>query len=117
MRKILLVDDEESLLKMLSWNLEIAGFSVLTALSAQEALSQINQHSIDLVLTDIRMPVMDGISLVKTIKKTNQKIPCLLMSGHADIDIQEEARIAGANGYINKPIKFDELINLVKGSI
>lgn len=114
MRTILLVDDEEALLKMLKWRLEISGFNVVSALTADDALAYVENQAIDLVLTDIRMPKMDGLSLVRRIKQSLQNVPCLLMSGHGDIDVPEQAKQVGAIGYIHKPIKFEQLESLIE---
>lgn len=114
MRTILLVDDEIPILKMLKWRLEASGFKVLSAASAADAIDQVKTQTIDLVVTDIRMPKMDGISLVKTIKQDICNIPCLLMSGHGDVDMPEQARKIGAIGYIHKPIIFEQLTSLIE---
>ncbi|UQB42293.1 response regulator [Thiomicrospira microaerophila] len=117
MIKLLIVDDELAILKVLKWRLEMAGFQVETAINANEALEKIQTGVYDLVLTDIRMPKVDGLSLIETIKQHNNNLPCIVMSGHADIDIENETHRVGAVGYLHKPVKFDELKQLIEANL
>lgn len=117
MSTILLVDDEPAIIKMLKWRLETTGFKVISAISGSEALKIIHQNSVDFVITDVRMPVMDGLTLIRKIKAILAPIPCLIMSGHGDIDMTGQARDVGACGYINKPIKFEELEMIIQKNI
>jgi len=116
MIRLLLVDDEVSILKMLKWRLETSGFLVDTALCGLEALEKIELNTPDILITDVRMPKMDGITLVKTLResKNHYSLPCIMMSGHGDINMATEVRKMGASGYIHKPIKFEELLQLLQ---
>lgn len=114
MKTILLVDDEPIMLKMLKWRLETQGYQVINAASGIEALKIIETQTIDIVITDVRMPIMDGLTLVKKMKQLDQAPPCLVMSGHGDIDMNSLAQQVGANGYVSKPVKFEELNQLVE---
>jgi DNA-binding NtrC family response regulator len=115
MIKLLLVDDEQAILKVLKWRLEMKGYQIDTALCGHEALKKIENNPPDLVLTDIRMPNMDGLTLVKTLQQTSYaNIPCIVMSGHGDIDMAADASTLGAAGYIHKPVKFEELQQLIE---
>lgn len=115
--KILLVDDEPAMLKMLKWRLETSGYEVIPALSGREALDKIHETSVDFVITDVRMPMMDGLTLVRTIKQEYHYTPCIVMSGHGDMDMTQLAEQAGACGYIHKPIRFDELNGLIQQNL
>jgi DNA-binding NtrC family response regulator len=115
MIKLLLVDDEQAILKVLKWRLEMMGYQIDTALSGQDALIKIEASPPGLVLTDVRMPKMDGLSLVKTLQNTpHANIPCIVMSGHGDIDMATEAVTFGAAGFLYKPVKIEEFERLVK---
>lgn len=113
MSTILLVDDEPAIIKMLKWRLETTGYKVISAISGIEALKVIQQTPVDFVITDVRMPLMDGFTLITKIKAVLANIPCLIMSGHGDIDMNGQAQQVGACGYIHKPIKFEELETLI----
>lgn len=118
MSKLLLVDDERSILKVLKWRLEMMGYQVDTALSANEALDKIISSPPDVLITDVRMPKMDGMTLIDTIKHNlHSFLPCIVMSGHGDIDVATEASNIGAIGFVYKPIKFDELAHLIKQAL
>lgn len=117
MNTILLVDDEPAMIKMLKWRLETTGFKVISAISGLEALHTIQQTPVDFVITDVRMPAMDGLTLIKKIKKVLNNIPCLVMSGHGDIDMTGQAKEVGACGYIHKPIKFEELEKIIQQNL
>jgi DNA-binding NtrC family response regulator len=116
MIKILLVDDEISILKMLKWRLETSGFLVNTALCGLEALEKVELNTPNVIVTDVRMPKMDGITLVKTLRESQSyySLPCIMMSGHGDIDMAKEVYKIGASGYIHKPVKFEELLQLIQ---
>ncbi|WP_029933475.1 response regulator [Thiomicrospira pelophila] len=117
MSTILLVDDEPAIIKMLKWRLETTGYKVISAISGIEALKVIQQTPVDFVITDVRMPSMDGFTLITKIKTILSNIPCLIMSGHGDIDMNSQAQQVGACGYIHKPIKFDELEVLINQNL
>lgn len=117
MSTILLVDDEPAIIKMLKWRLETTGYKVISAISGIEALKVIQQTPVDFVITDVRMPSMDGFTLITKIKAILTNIPCLIMSGHGDIDMNNQAQQVGACGYIHKPIKFDELEVLINQNL
>lgn len=117
MSTILLVDDEPAIIKMLKWRLETTGYKVISAISGLEALKVIQQTPVDFVITDVRMPSMDGFTLITKIKAILSNIPCLIMSGHGDIDMNNQAQQVGACGYIHKPIKFDELEILINQNL
>lgn len=117
MSTILLVDDEPAMLKMLKWRLETTGFKVISAISGIEALKTIEQNRVDFVITDVRMPLMDGLTLIKKIKAVLKNLPCLVMSGHGDIDMNIQAEEVGACGYIHKPIKFEELEAIIQQNL
>jgi DNA-binding NtrC family response regulator len=115
--KILLVDDEPAMLKMLKWRLETQGYEVISALSGLEALDKIDHTAVDFVITDVRMPMMDGLTLVRRIKQQHRYTPCIVMSGHGDMEMSDLAEQAGACGYIHKPIRFEELNGLIQQNL
>jgi signal transduction histidine kinase len=109
--KILVVDDEQEIREFLSKALtRIAGFHVEMAEDGEEALKKIEQDKLDLILTDLKMPKMDGLKLITEIAKTKPEILTILMTGHGTIDSALEAMKRGASDYLTKPINLDELV-------
>jgi len=111
MMKILVVDDEAPIREMLQKGLsQMGGFSVEVAQNGLEAVEKIEKDVFDLVLTDLKMPEMDGIELLKVVKGTRPEIMVILMTAYGSIETAVEAMKLGANDYITKPIDFNELL-------
>lgn len=114
---VLLVDDEPRMATITQHLLEINGFSVLIAVSAEEGLSWLERRLPDAVLMDIRMPGMDGLVALKKIRATHPDLPVVLLT-HVDEDsAREEAKRLGATGYITKPFNFEALKQVLKQAI
>ncbi|MCU0559954.1 MAG: sigma-54 dependent transcriptional regulator [Desulfobacterales bacterium] len=114
METILVVDDEKNYLLVLSALLEEEGYEVLTALSGPEAIEIQKASDIDLVLTDMKMPTMDGIDLLERIKACDPDVPVIIMTAHGTVDKAVEAMQKGAYTYILKPFDNDRLILYVQ---
>lgn len=109
--KILVVDDEALIRDMIKRGLsQMGGFSVEVAQSGPEAIEKMEKDVFDLVLTDLKMPEMDGLELLKTIKGTRPEIMVIMMTAHGSIETAVEAMKIGANDYVTKPIDWNELI-------
>ncbi|MGE5257229.1 MAG: sigma-54-dependent transcriptional regulator [Hyphomicrobiales bacterium] len=117
METILIVDDEKNYLLVLSAVLEEEGYEVLTALGGPEALEIQKSSDLDLVLTDMKMPGMDGIELLEQIKGRDLELPVIMMTAHGTIDKAVEAMQKGAYSYILKPFDNERLILYVKKAI
>lgn len=117
METVLIVDDEKNYPLILSAVLEDEGFETLTANSGAEALSVLQQAEVDLVLTDMKMPAMDGIELLEHIKEKDPELPVIMMTAHGTVDKAVEAMQKGAYSYILKPFENDRLILYVKKAI
>jgi two-component system, NtrC family, response regulator len=117
METILVVDDEKNYLLILKAILEDEGFEVLTALSGREALAIQKTSDVDLVLTDMKMPSMDGIELLEHIKSVNPDLPVIMMTAHGTVDKAVEAMQKGAYSYLLKPFDNDRLILYVKKAV
>jgi len=114
MAQMLIVDDEERLLRVLRLGLPEHGFNVLTATNGQEALRILFDKQIDVVVTDVRMPVMDGVELIYEMERLDIKIPIVVTTAHADIDTAVKTFKHGACDYIRKPFSVEELVQSVK---
>ncbi|MCF6299136.1 MAG: sigma 54-interacting transcriptional regulator [Thiomicrorhabdus sp.] len=108
-QKLLLVDDDASLLKLLSIRLRHIGLDVLTVESAAEALAAIPVFNPQLVITDLRMDEMNGMALYEQIQQTRPTLPVMIMTAHGTIKEAVEATSLGVFGFITKPINHTEL--------
>ena len=117
METILIVDDEKNYPLVLSAILEEEGFETFAANSGREALEILENTDIDLVLTDMKMPTMDGIELLDKIKARDQDLPVIMMTAHGTVDKAVEAMQKGAYSYILKPFDNDRLIIYVNKAI
>ncbi len=108
--RILIVDDEPSLLLTLAANLELEGLEVETAASGAIALELIKKQSFDLVLSDVRMPNMNGVELFREIHKLYPKLPVILMTAFAMESLIEQAIREGAFTVLPKPFDVDQLL-------
>jgi two-component system NtrC family response regulator len=107
--RILIIDDDESIRKVLGFMLEEAGYRVDKAASAEEGLRAIAQHRPDLVLSDIKMPRKDGIQLLGEIKAADPSLPVIILTAFGSVETAVEAMKRGAADYLTKPIARDEL--------
>ena len=105
MNKILLIDDEEDILKVLSMSLRIDGYEVVTAANGSKGIELFEQTSPQIVLTDLKMPGMDGLQVLKKIKELSSDVEVIIITGHGDIDSAVEALHYGASDFIHKPVK------------
>lgn len=108
-KKILLVDDEEGIRKVLGISLSDMGYDVVTAENGEEALSIFKEISPPIVLTDIKMPGMDGVALLCRIKEESPDTEVIMITGHGDIDIAIKSLKYEATDFVTKPINGDVL--------
>ena len=117
METILIVDDEKNYPLILGAVLEEEGFEILTASSGHEALEILESADVDLVLTDMKMPLMDGIELLENIKVLEPDLPVIMMTAYGTVDKAVEAMQKGAYSYILKPFDNERLIIYVNQAI
>ena len=108
-KTVLFVDDEKDICDVLSISLSDLGYKVYTAENGQEALRIIQEINPPIVLTDIRMPIMDGIELLRRIKLQNPETEVIMVTGHGDMDLAIESLKHEATDFIVKPIKDEAL--------
>ncbi len=116
MASILAVDDSPSMRQMVSFTLKGAGYDVVEAGDGDEALGIARGQSVDLVLADLYMPNMDGITLIKELRALPdyELTPILMLTTEADVAKMQEGKDAGATGWIVKPFDPDQIILTVK---
>ncbi len=107
--KILLVDDEEGIRKVLGISLMDIGYQVFTAQDGKEALAVFRKHTPPIVLTDIKMPIMNGIDLLQQIKAESPDTEVIMLTGHGDMDLAIKCLKLEATDFITKPINDDVL--------
>nr|WP_294841683.1 sigma-54 dependent transcriptional regulator [uncultured Methylotenera sp.] len=114
---ILAVDDEPSMLRLLEISLRQAGYQPLTARDGREALEVINAQQVDCVVTDLHMPRMDGLQLLKEIRKTDAELPVIIVTAQGEINSAIEAMKNGASDYILRPFDLAELELAIKRAL
>ncbi|PWC88732.1 Fis family transcriptional regulator [Azospirillum sp. TSO5] len=110
------VDDSRTMRDMVSFTLRGAGYEVVEAADGQQAMSAIAATKVDLVITDLNMPVMDGLTLIRKLRAipAHRTLPILMLTTEADESKKAEGRAAGATGWIVKPFNPDKLVSVVQ---
>ncbi len=112
--KILLVDDEDHLQEVLGLLLELDGHQVTTAFSGEQALERAKEGKFDLVITDFKMPGMNGMDVVRSIKKENPDTAVVMITGYPTEDTEKEAQKLGVDDYIAKPFHMDKMREVIR---
>ncbi len=115
--KVLVVDDNKDFCRNVEDILEFKGYTVHTAYNGLKALELVRQNEIEMVLLDIKMPVMNGVETFKKIKELSPKMPVIMMTAYAVEELIQESLREGAFGVLHKPLDFDKLFVLMKHAI
>ena len=115
--KILLVDDEPDVTRILSKRLGRRGYEGQAASNGQEAVDAMAQFAFGVIIMDVKMPVMDGMSALQIIHARWPKTQIILLSGHADMQLAVQAMSEGAFGYLMKPVDIDELLFKIEDAV
>ncbi len=107
---ILLVEDEENLHEALRLNLEMEGYEVTSAFDGKEALAKIGNEYFDLIIMDIMLPEVDGISITESVRVNNNEVPILMLSARNSSDDRVLGLKKGADDYLTKPFNLEELL-------
>jgi two-component system chemotaxis response regulator CheY len=115
-KKILTVDDSPSIRQMVKLTLTNEGFDVLEAGNGMEGLNAAKATAVDMIVTDINMPVMNGLGLIRELRKlpSYRGVPILFLTTESDPGMKQEAKAAGATGWITKPFQQSQLVAVVK---
>ncbi len=116
MSKILAVDDSTSMRQMVSFTLQQAGHEVIQAADGQQALQEAKNGKVDLVLSDVNMPGIDGIELVRQLRTLPDYrfVPILMLTTESTTEKKQEGKAAGATGWIVKPFSPEQLLSTVQ---
>ena len=115
-KTIMTVDDSSSVRQMVGLTLKGAGYQVVEAEDGKDALGKVSGASIDMVVTDLNMPNMDGITLIKELRKLPafKFVPIIMLTTESQAGRKQEGKAAGATGWIVKPFKPEQLLGVVK---
>ena len=115
-KTVLAVDDSRSILQMVSFTLKGAGYNVVEASNGQEGLTQAQKQKFDLVLTDLNMPMMDGLTMVQKLRSSPayKFTPILMLTTEAGADFKAKGKAAGLTGWLVKPFEPQKLLGVVK---
>src|SRR3954464_9543996 len=112
-KQVLIVDDEPNLRKILAAQLSRDGYDVLLAEDGEQGLSLLREHHIDLVVTDLKMPKVDGMTLLREALQEDRELPIVMITAHGTVDTAVEALKLGAFDYLTKPFDKDEVRQVV----
>lgn len=115
-KTILSVDDSASIRQMVKLTLSGAGYEVIQACDGAEGLAKARQSTVDLVVTDLNMPVMNGLGLIRELRKlpAYAGVPILFLTTESDAAMKQEAKAAGATGWVTKPFQQEQLVAVVR---
>ncbi len=113
---IITVDDSVSMRQMITFTLEKAGYKVITAEDGVDAMDKLGSNTVNMMITDLNMPRMDGIELIKSVRTISQYkfIPIIMLTTESDDSKKQQGKAAGATGWIVKPFKPEQLIGVVQ---
>jgi len=115
-KKIMTVDDSASIRQMMSFTLKQAGFDVVEAVDGEDALAKFATEDVQMLITDLNMPKMDGTSLIREVRKNaaNRFMPILMLTTETQESKRQEGKSAGASAWIVKPFKPEQLLGVVR---
>jgi DNA-binding response OmpR family regulator len=114
--KVLLVDDEEEFVKALAERLKMRDLRSDTVLDGEEALSYVEGQEPDVMVLDLKMPGIDGMEVLRQVRKAYPKIQVIILTGHGTDKHEEEAKRLGAFDYLEKPVNLDVLVKKMKAA-
>ena len=115
-KRILAVDDSPSVRQMVKLTLAGAGYDIVEAGDGAEGLSKARASTLDMVVTDLNMPVLNGLGLIRELRKlpAYRGVPILFLTTESDPEMKQQAKAAGATGWITKPFQQDQLVAIVR---
>lgn len=115
-KTIMTVDDSSSVRQMVNFTLKEAGYAVVEAVDGRDALTKLSGAAVHMVITDLNMPNMDGIELIRQVRSNPayKFIPIIMLTTESQAEKKQEGKAAGATGWIVKPFKPDQLLAVVK---
>ena len=112
--KVLLVDDEDDFVKSLSERIQMRDLESDVAFNGEQALSLLGEDIPDVLVLDLKMPGLDGMEVLRRVRKTYPDLQVIMLTGHGSEKDEEEARRLGAFEYLQKPTEIDKLVEIIK---
>lgn len=114
-KNIMIVDDSATVRQVLRITLEDGGYDVTEAVDGQDALEQLSSQRFDMIVTDLQMPKLDGLSLIREVRKKtcNSHTPIVVLTTESKAEIKAEGKAAGVLGWIVKPFKPEQILSVV----
>lgn len=115
-KTIMVVDDSTSVRQMVAFTIKNCGYDVIEAKDGQDALAKIDGKAVDMIITDLNMPNLDGIGLIRGVRNqpSNRFIPIIMLTTESQDSKKAEGKQAGATGWIVKPFKPEQLVGVIK---
>lgn len=115
-KTVLTVDDSKAIRDMITFTLEPLGYRVIGAADGSEGMTRLRQEPVNLVITDLNMPVMNGIDFIKALRKTpsGAGVPVVMLTTETKPELREAGKAAGATGWINKPFDSNTLVAVAR---
>lgn len=113
----LAIDDEHSIRDLLKYTLEPNDIEVVTAENGRAAITILENQDVDVIITDLLMPSMTGLALIRELKKRNSKIPIIIITAYGNSDMVQEIVAEGVFRLMEKPLDFDVLVPIVKSAL
>ena len=116
MKRIMTVDDSATIRQMVALTLRDAGYEVVEAIDGRDALERLASESVDMLITDLNMPNLDGVGLIRAVRQdpANRFIPIIMLTTESADSKKQDGKAAGASGWIVKPFKPEQLLGVVK---
>lgn len=114
--KLLFIDDEQTFLNYLAKRLVLDGFDVTTTFSGEEGVDAASKESFDVAVVDLQMPGIDGIEVQKRLKDLQPNLPCIVLTGHGNVEKALESGKYNAFKFLSKPVDMDTLIQTIKAA-
>lgn len=113
-KKILVVDDSSSMRHLINFTLSQDGYDVVEAIDGKDALSKLEDIAVDLIISDLNMPRLNGLDLIRNVRKSNHRfMPIVMLTTESDPQKKQEGKLAGATAWIVKPFKREQLLFVV----
>jgi len=115
-KRVMAVDDSATVRQVLQMTLEGAGYEVIEAVDGKDALDKLRVHQVDMMVTDLNMPNMDGIDLIRQVRQNpgNRFMPIIMLTTESQPEKKQIGKAAGASGWIVKPFKPEQLLAVVR---
>ena len=116
MKRVMIVDDSATVRHILQMTLVQAGYEVVEAIDGEDALRLFTENNVDMLVTDLNMPNLDGIGLIKEVRQNprNRFMPIIMLTSESQLDKKQEGKMAGASGWVTKPFKPEQLLSIVR---